>query len=135
MKFFLRVGFIAMMSLAGVSLVGAAAVDDLLAQYRTQSGGTFNIEEGKAAWNRLIPDSKTGEERSCAGCHGSDLRRTGKHLQTGKPIDPMAPSVNAKRLTDPKFVEKWFKRNCQWTLGRECSPKEKGMFLTFIQNQ
>lgn len=134
MKFFLRVGFIAMMSLAGASLVGAAAVDDLLAQYRTE-GGPFSAEEGKAAWNRLIPDSKTGEERSCAGCHGSDLRRTGKHLQTGKPIDPMAPSVNAKRLTDPKFVEKWFKRNCQWTLGRECSPKEKGMFLTFIQNQ
>lgn len=135
MKGSLRVGVVMMVFLAGAALANAAAVDDLLAQYRAQGGGAFTPEEGKAAWNKSIPDSKTGEERSCAGCHGSDLRRVGKHLQTGKPIDPMAPSANAKRLTDPKFIEKWFKRNCQWTLGRECTPKEKGMFLTFIQNQ
>ncbi len=135
MKLFLAIGGFMMVFLSGALPVNAAGVDDLLAQYRMEAGGTFNPEEGKAAWNRLIPDSKTGEERSCAGCHGSDLRRVGKHVQTGKPIDPMAPSVNAQRLTDPKFIEKWFKRNCQWTWGRECTPKEKGTFLTFIQNQ
>ncbi len=135
MKLFLTMGGFIMVLLSAISLGSAAVVDDLLTQYRAEGGAPFNAEEGKKAWNRLVPDPKTGEERSCAGCHGSDLTRAGKHLQTGKPIGPMAPSTNAKRLTDPKFVEKWFKRNCQWTLGRECTSKEKGMFLTFIQTQ
>ena len=33
---------------------------------------------------------------------------------------------------DPKKVEKWFKRNCQWVPGRECTPKEKGDFITYM---
>ena len=47
----------------------------------------------------------------------------------------MAPSVNPKRLTDRSKIEKWFKRNCKWTLGRECTPQEKGDILTFLLAQ
>lgn len=110
----------------------AAMIDDLLKGYRAEATKPFDPEEGKAAWNRKVESRETGERRSCAGCHGSDLRRSGKHLQTEKPIEPMAPSVNAKRLTDAAFVEKWLKRNCQWTFGRPCTAQEKGDFLTFI---
>src|SRR5512143_1044019 len=79
-----------------------AAVDDLLAGYRAAGAGPFSAEAGRTMWSQSFPNA--GEVRRCATCHTEDLRRTGKHAQTGKPIDPMAPSVNAKRLTDPKFV-------------------------------
>lgn len=111
----------------------ATAVDDLLAQYQAGGGGAFNAETGRILWNRTFVDPKTGEERSCAGCHGTDIRNGGKHAQTGKPIEPMAPSVSPKRLTDIKFIEKWFTRNCKWTLGRECTRTEKGNFLMFLK--
>ena len=41
----------------------------------------------------------------------------------------MAPSVNPKRFTDLKKVEKWFRRNCKWTWGRECNAQEKADIL------
>ncbi|MEA3244387.1 MAG: DUF1924 domain-containing protein, partial [Pseudomonadota bacterium] len=33
---------------------------------------------------------------------------------------------------DGKKIEKWFKRNCKWTLGRECTAQEKADFLAYI---
>lgn len=115
--------------------VNADAVDQALAQYRTQGAGEFNAAAGKALWDKSYPDARGGEARQCAACHTADLRQPGKHVQTGKRIEPMAPSVNAKRLTDIKFMEKWFLRNCKWTLGRECTPQEKGNVLVFLRGQ
>jgi len=50
-------------------------------------------------------------------------------------IDPMALSVNPERYTDPDKIEKWFLRNCKWTLGRECTAQEKGDVLTYLGSQ
>ena len=115
--------------------VYADAVDQVLAQYRTQGAGEFNADAGKVLWDKSYPDARGGEARQCASCHSADLRQPGKHDQTGKRIEPMAPSVNAKRLTDVKFMEKWFLRNCKGTLGRECTPQEKGNVLVFLRGQ
>ena len=90
---------------------------------------------GAAARTAEHPQPGAAPARSCASCHGSDLTETGRHAKTGKPIEPLAPSVNPERLTDPKKVEKWLYRNCRWTLGRECSAAEKADFLAFIASQ
>jgi hypothetical protein len=122
--------------LSGVaSGVNADTVDQLLTQYRTQGAGEFDATAGKTLWDKSYPDARGGEPRRCATCHTADLKQAGKHAQTGKRIEPMAPSVNAKRLTDSKFIEKWFLRNCKWTLGRECTPQEKGNVLVFLRSQ
>lgn len=89
---------------------------------------------GEAAWVKEYPQAD-GSVRSCTTCHGRDLKQPGRQVNTGKPIEPMAPSVNPQRLTDPEKVEKWFARNCRWTLGRECTPAEKADFLAYIQTQ
>lgn len=68
---------------------------------------------------------------ACTSCHGSALAGPGK-MRSGKPIDPMAPSVVPTRFTDAANVEKWFKRNCGDVLGRECSPAEKADVLIFL---
>jgi hypothetical protein len=89
----------------------------------------------EALWTRPFKDEKSGESRRCSQCHSEDLRRPGKHATTGKVIEPLAPSANPKRLTDPEHIEKWFLRNCKWTMGRECTPQEKGDFLVMIKGK
>jgi hypothetical protein len=91
---------------------------------------------GQAAWTaeQPAPDGQ-GPARSCATCHEADLTKPGRHAATSKTIEPLAPSVNPRRLTDPAKVEKWLLRNCRWTLGRECTATEKADFLAYIRTQ
>ena len=110
------------------------AVDALLKVYSDAGAGPFSAETGARMWTEKHNHAKAPLERSCSTCHTSNLTDSGKHAKTQKVIKPMAPTVNAKRLTDIKEIEKWFMRNCKWTLGRECSAQEKGDFLLFIQN-
>lgn len=111
----------------------AAPVDDLLAGY-AQAGAKPSLDAGRAFWAKEYPDPDTGGKRTCSTCHGADLAKPGKHVKTGKAIEPLAPSANPKRLTDPAEVEKWFKRNCTWTLGRECTAQEKADTLTYLRS-
>lgn len=120
---------IALLLLASLSTAHAGTVDELLREYQSQGAGPFSAEAGATLWTR------SGGAQTCAGCHNSNLRTGGKHAKTGKPIEPMAPSVNAKRLTDRAFIEKWFKRNCDSAWGRACTAQEKGDFLSYIRSQ
>ena len=113
----------------------AAVVDEQIAIYRDSGAGPFSPQKGEQLWQQDVVNAKDGRARSCTSCHGSDLRSTGKHAKTGKAIEPLSPAVNAERLTSAKKIRKWFKRNCKWTWGRECTPQEKGDFLSFIKSQ
>ncbi len=90
---------------------------------------------GKTDWTAEHNPPGAKGPRSCATCHNADLTTTGKHATTGKAIEPMAVSVNPERLTDPTKVEKWFGRNCRWTLGRDCTVQEKTNFVSYIKSQ
>ena len=114
----------------GFSHAGSGAIDNLLQDYAAQGANTADAEQGKQLWQKTF--NKNGE-RSCATCHTKVLTQNGKHIKTSKNIKPMSPSVNPERLTDGKKVNKWFKRNCKWTLGRECTAQEKANFLVFIE--
>jgi hypothetical protein len=113
----------------------ADAVAELQADYLSQGAGQFDATAGAKLWQQEFIDAKSGQRRSCTLCHSAQLGNPGKHAKTGKPIEPMAPSVNPQRLTDEAKIEKWFKRNCKWTIGRECTPQEKGDVLSFIRQQ
>lgn len=128
---------VALVVLAWAGSGGAAAdvVDDLLKQYRAAGATSFTVEAGEKLWERGVLDPRSGETRRCSTCHTADLKRTGKHAQTGKAIKPLAPSVNPERLTDKAHVEKWLSRNCKWTYSRECTPQEKGDALAFIKSR
>ncbi len=111
--------------------LASPATDAEFAQFKAEGASTFSAEHGKQAWTKEVT-SKEGDKRSCTSCHDADPTKPGRHNKTKKVIDPMAPSVNADRLTDQKKIEKWFKRNCEWTYGRECTAQEKGDFLKFL---
>lgn len=110
--------------------VRAASVTDVLLQeYQQGAIEPFSTDAGKALWMREV------EGRSCTSCHSSSVKTEGKHQQTGKIIQAMSPTVNSKRLTDRKEIEKWFLRNCKWTYGRECTAQEKGNILLWLSQQ
>ncbi len=95
--------------------------------------GGFSAERGKALY---LADHKGGKPAtpSCTTCHMKDPTQPGR-TRTGKLIKPMALSKTPDRYSDPEKVEKWFFRNCRSVLGRECTPLEKGDFITFMISQ
>lgn len=122
--------------LLAVQSARADVVDDLLKGYKAAGAADFSAKRGDDMWHKQFPDLKEpGKNRSCGTCHTDNLKATGKHITTGKAIEPLSPSVNKKRLTDPKEIEKWFTRNCKWVVGRECTPQEKGDFLSYLRTQ
>jgi mono/diheme cytochrome c family protein len=124
-------GIIAMI-LSNATLAGPR--EDLLAQYAAAAKSTgFSAARGQALHTQNFSGGKP-ETPSCTTCHGKDTRGAGRAL-TGKIIEPIAVSVTPARYTDPAKVEKWFKRNCTEVLGRECTPQEKGDWLTFVIGQ
>lgn len=125
------------LSLSGTGIAGPR--EDQLAQYAKAAKAAdpafagFTAERGKTLHTQAFTGGKP-DTPSCTSCHGKDTRAAGRN-PSGKTIEPMAVSATPARYTDPAKVEKWFKRNCNDVMGRECSVKEKGDWLTFMLGQ
>ncbi len=111
---------------------------EILGQYATAartaspSFSGFSAARGEKLYVTKFAGGKP-ETPACTTCHGDDARNAGR-TPTGKVIDPVAGSVAPSRYTDPAKVEKWFKRNCNDVLGRECTPLEKGDWLSYMNS-
>ncbi len=113
---------------SGVTAMAAPTTPQAqLAEWTATAGQPASVERGKAFFSK-----QHGKDISCTSCHGSVPTSAGKHLSTGKVLEPLAPAGNAKSLTDSAKVAKWFKRNCNDVLGRECSAQEKADVLAFL---
>ena len=125
------------LSLSGAVIAGPR--EDQLAQYAKAAKTAdpafagFTAERGKTLHTQAFTGGKP-DSPSCTSCHGKDTRTAGRN-PTGKTIEPMAVSATPARYTDPAKVEKWFKRNCNEVMGRECTAREKGDWLTFMLGQ
>ena len=93
----------------------------------------FSASRGEALSLTMFAQGKS-ETPACTTCHTDSPLKMGV-TRAGKPIEPMAVSKTPNRYTDHRKVAKWFRRNCKSVLGRQCSPREKGDFLTFMINQ
>ena len=116
--------------LSGAALLPAAQAttpSEQLAAFSALAGSPPSTERG-----RTLFTTRQGREWSCSSCHGAEPRQDGKHASTGKVIAPLAPAVNAQRFTDVAKTEKWFRRNCNDVIGRECSPAEKADMLSWL---
>ena len=125
-----------------LTLSGAANAgprEDQLSQYASAAKAAdpafagFSAERGKTLHTQAFGGGKP-DTPSCTSCHGKDTRTAGRN-PSGKTIEAMAVSATPARYTDPAKVEKWFKRNCNEVLGRECTVKERGDWLTFMLGQ
>jgi hypothetical protein len=93
----------------------------------------FSAERGEHLFKTNFSTGKP-DTPSCTTCHTTDPRKTGQ-TRAGKDIEPMAASANSKRYSEQAKTEKWFGRNCNNVLGRECTATEKGDFITFMLAQ
>lgn len=109
--------------------VQAGSVDGLLDEYQAQGARDFDAGAGAVLWRQNFGG------KSCTSCHAASPRDPGRNERTGKPIKPMAPSVNPQRLTNKQHMKKWLLRNCKSTLGRECTAQEKGDILVWLRGQ
>ena len=114
-------------ALAAWPAAQAATPAEMLAGYTAQAGAPAQAARGQAFFT-----AKHGKEWSCASCHGAVPTQAGKHASTGKAIGALAPAFNAERFTDAAKTEKWFRRNCNDVLGRECSAGEKADLLAWL---
>ncbi|MBC7952523.1 MAG: DUF1924 domain-containing protein [Rhodospirillaceae bacterium] len=121
------------------ALAADAARDAILATYAQQAKAEtpafagFSAQRGEALYrakNIANPDAA-----SCAACHTDDPTRAGRHVKTGRAIEPVAVSVNPKRFTDAEKVEERFVRDCKSILGRACSATEKGDYVAFMASR
>ena len=85
---------------------------------------------GEDFFRRERTNSK-GKIVSCTGCHTRNPKAVGE-TRAHKKIKPLAPVANPERFTDPKKVAKWFRRNCDDVLERECTAAEKADFIAFL---
>ena len=109
------------------SVAHAATPAEQLAAYSRQSG--FAAQPGRG---QQFFTSKHGKDWSCASCHTTTPMVAGRHASTSKPIEPMAPAANPARFADTAKTEKWFRRNCNDVLGRECTATEKADVLAWL---
>lgn len=126
--------FAATIFLFGVSGVSRAETPQtFLEEYRqaakAQNAGFkgFSATAGESFYK-----NKHGGDWSCASCHTDNPAAMGKHAVTGKVIQPISPNANPDRFSDAAKVNKWFKRNCNDVLKRECTAEEKGNVLTYL---
>lgn len=124
-------GLLVMALMVGSASTSALAADTSPAQqlehWNSVAGTPGNAERGRAFFN-----SRHSKEWSCSSCHGTPPTANGKHASTGRSIAPLAPAFNAKAFTDSAKVDKWFRRNCNDVVGRECSATEKADVLTYL---
>ena len=126
LKFFTLAVPLALAVLSGTAYAQTTPAEQI-AGFVAQSG-----QPAQAARGQEFFSSKHGKDWSCSTCHTAKPTVDGKHATTGKVIAPMAPAFNPQRFTDAAKTEKWFRRNCNDVVGRECSPAEKADVLTWL---
>ena len=112
----------------------AQTPQETLAGLRQQATATPEFQGFSATRGEQFFKSTHSNDWSCATCHTQNPAALGKHAKTYKVIQPLAPAANTERFTDQAKVDKWFKRNCNDTLGRACTPMEKGDVLTYLMS-
>lgn len=122
---------------AGLLLIepalAATSPQDLLSSYAQEvKAKNSNFQGFSAKRGEVFFKENHGQDWSCASCHTENPANAGSHAVTHKVIQPLAPAVNAERFTDPSKVDKWFKRNCNDVLKRECTTQEKGDVITYL---
>ena len=113
-------------------VAGDTNPETLLKGFEAEAGSAGSASRGMALFTGTHSGGKP-ETPSCTTCHTSNLKGPGK-TRAGKVIEPMALSVNPQRLTDQAKVEKWFRRNCNSVLGRECTAQEKADVVAYLMS-
>jgi Domain of unknown function (DUF1924) len=124
---------LAMLGTMSAVALAAETPASLMARYAQEAGipvSALSAARGDALYRTSHP-GRNALPVSCSSCHTDSPKQPGR-TRVGKRIEPLAPAANPQRFTDAAKVEKWFRRNCQDVLQRECSAQEKGDFIFWL---
>ena len=124
---------LATLGMASAVALAADTPGSLMARYAQAAGvpvSALSATNGAALYRTEHP-GRNAQPVSCASCHTANPKQAGR-TRVGKAIEPLSPAANPERFTDAAKVEKWFRRNCQDVLQRECSAQEKGDFIAWL---
>lgn len=122
----------ALLALALLGALPGAQAGDTTAALQMQRWNDVAAAPASAERGRVFFSRTHGGEWSCASCHGNPPTSSTRHAATGKPIAALAPAFNPTRLTDTAKADKWFRRNCNDVLKRECTASEKADVLAWL---
>jgi len=121
-------------ALLGTTLSAGSALAetprDFLTRFEKEAGAAGVADRGAKFFN-----DKHGGEWSCSSCHTARPAQPGRHAKTDKVIAPLAPAANVERFADAGKVDKWFRRNCNDVVSRQCSAQEKADVLAWLITQ
>jgi hypothetical protein len=100
--------------------------------YGDISDKPFSAEVGREFY--LKRRTFQANDYTCSGCHTEDPKKEGKHIETKKPVKPLAPAVNPERFVNVQKVGKNFTDHCMNLHGRDCTAYEKGNFITYLMS-
>lgn len=92
--------------------------------FTAAAGREFYLK--RRSWQKTDP--------TCSNCHTEDPKQTGKHSESKKSLNPLAPAANPERFTDIAKVERNFAEHCQDMLGRDCYGNEKGSYIAYMMS-
>ena len=92
----------------------------------------FSSEVGRRFY--LVRRTWQSHDFTCSGCHGTDPKKVGRHIDKHIAIPPLAPSANPERFTDVEKVEANFKAHCMDLHERDCTAYEKGNFIAYLMS-
>lgn len=95
-----------------------------VAAFTAEAGREFYLK--RRTWN--------AKDYTCSGCHTTDPKSEGKHIESKKAIAPLAPAVNPERFVDVAKVEKNFSEHCADLYDRDCRAEEKGNFVSYLMS-
>ena len=113
-------------------LICSANITFAATPHELLNGYEANSAKAEPARGEKFFNAKHGKEWSCASCHEAPPNHDTKHIVTGKVIKALSPNSHQARFSDSAKVEKWFKRNCNDVLGRECEVQEKADVLSWL---
>jgi hypothetical protein len=92
----------------------------------------FSSEVGRRFY--LVRRTWQSHDFTCSGCHGTNPKEVGRHIDKHISIQPLAPSANPERFTDVAKVEANFKAHCMDLYERDCTAYEKGNFVAYLMS-
>lgn len=119
---------------AQADVKGAQQFADQYAKHAQVTDPKFKAtaEAGRDFYTKKYARRKDNKEESCSSCHTDNPLNKGKHVDTGKPIQPLSPVTNEARFKDLQKVETKFKKHCNNIIGRDCTPAEKSNYVTYL---
>lgn len=97
---------------------------------RLNPKSTLSADAGRAFYTKKV--TANGKTFACSDCHKDNPALMGEHYTLGDPIKPLAPSANPSRFSDLNKSEKNFTKHCKDLYNRNCTPQEKGDFVTYL---